>query len=350
MSARLRTIYSIALVALCCGSVFVSGCQSASSPDPLVKISGSTMGTFYEVTVSGLSAGSTAEALQEAIEGRLAEVNQQMSTYLPESEISRFNDSRSLDWFPISPGFAHVVQTALEIAELSEGAFDPTVGPLVNLWHFGPERSEFTVPSEEELARVRAFVGYRLLEVRLDPPALRKQVAEVKLDLSAIAKGYGVDQVADMLEEQGYRNVLVNIGGEIVARGTRPDERPWRLAIEKPVEGKREIQSVVPLKDRAMATSGDYRNFYELEGKRFSHTIDPGTGKPVTHSLHSVSVLAENCMRADAWATALLVVGPERAWTLAREHQLEVMLIYSDAETLLTRQSADFPIQPMGLE
>lgn len=335
----------VVLMLACAGLLSCLGCQRGPVAPPLVKLTGSTMGTFYEVTIHALPAGRTAEELQEAIEQRLEEVNREMSTYLPDSEISRFNQSTGDDWFPISPGFAEVVQASLEIARLTEGAFDPTVMPLVNLWKFGPEQQQAALPTDEEIAQAQERVGYTLLEFQAEPPALRKAKPELQLDLSGIAKGHGVDRVVRLLAEWQLEDCLVNIGGEIVARGTRPDGEPWRLAIEKPVEGRREIQSVVLLRDQSLATSGDYRNFYEVDGQRYSHTIDPQTGRPVQHSLHSVSVLAENCMLADAWATALLVAGPARAWEWAEQQGLEVLLIFSQDGTLKTRQSADFPVQ-----
>ncbi len=344
-------MFSIALAVCFSGSVLFSGCQQTTQPEAapaLTKLSGGTMGTFYEVTVADRVAPEQATLLQTEIETLLEEINRQMSTYLPESEISRFNRSRELTWFPVSVGFARVVAESLEIAALSQGAFDPTVGPLVDLWHFGPEREKLIIPTAEEIAAVRQRTGYQHLEVRLEPPALRKKIPDLQLDLSAVAKGDAVDQVGLLLEQQGHQGYLVNIGGEILARGERTAGQSWRLAIEKPVDDRREIQQVILLKNQAMATSGDYRNFYEVEGQRYSHTINPETGRPVEHQLHSVSVLTETCARADAFATVLMVIGPDAAWEFAQTHQLEVFLIYGHAGKLVTKQTDRFPVQPLG--
>lgn len=343
--------FTIALAVLSGGSVFLSGCQEpAPPPAPLTKLSGGTMGTFYEVTIAGDLSETEQQELQTDIEETLAEVNRQMSTYDPESEISHFNRSESTDWFDVSPGFAQVAKEALAIAEATNGLFDPTVGPLIDLWRFGPEKDITDLPTAEEIAAAREHVGFDKLEVRLDPPAIRKSDPKTKLDLSAIAKGYGVDEVSWTIQRLRHENFLVNIGGEILAHGFRKTGEPWRLAIEKPVADSREIQSLVPLSDQAMATSGDYRNFYELDGKRISHTINPTTGQPVTHLLHSVSVIAEDCMTADGMATALLVMGPEAAWAFAEKHELLVYLAYTENDKLKTHSSPDFPLQPFENE
>jgi len=342
---------TIALAVLCGGSVFLSGCQKpAPPPAPLTKLSGGTMGTFYEVTIAAKLSEDEQRELQEDVEETLAEVNRQMSTYDPDSEISQFNESDSTEWFDVSPEFARVTNEAIKIAEASQGKFDPTVGPLIDLWHFGPDKQQPEIPNSEAIEAARERVGYEKLEVRLDPPALRKLDPRVELDLSAIAKGYGVDEVSWTVQRLRHEDFLINIGGEILAHGFRAAGQPWRLAIEKPMADSREIESLVPLSDQAMATSGDYRNFYELDGKRISHTIDPHTGYPVTHQLHSVSVLADTCMTADGMATALLVMGPDQAWKFASEQQLEVFLAYTEEGQIKTRSSPNFPLQPFENE
>ncbi len=292
-----------------------------------VELQGFTMGTHYTIRVSQLPLGMARDELQLRIDERLSRVNRQMSTYLPDSELSQFNRWEGTDWFPVSSATARVVAAAQAISRQTEGAFDVTVGPLVNLWSFGPEARPDSPPSPQEIEQARARVDYRQLEVRQDPPALKKQDPALYVDLAAIAKGYAVDVLVDLLGNLGISGVLVEIGGDLATRGTRADGTPWRIGIERPLTWGHAIQRVIVLSDQALATSGDYRNFFEWEGRRYSHQIDPRSGRPVEHDLASVSVLAANCMLADAWATALMVVGPEQAERLAVEHDLQVLLI-----------------------
>ena len=239
-----------------------------------------------------------------------------MSTYLPDSELSRINATDSAERIPVSASLALVLQAAQEVSRATRGAFDVTVGPLVNLWGFGPEQ-DFTVPAEEQVNRSLRLVGYEKL--RLDPAAstLKKAHNGVSIDLSSIAKGYGVDRIADYLDSLQLDNYLVEIGGEIRARGVNGEQLPWQIGIEQPVAGQRGVQRIIKLDNTAMATSGDYRNYFEQDGIRYSHTIDPRNGRPVSHGLASVTVLHPSAMLADAWATGLLVLGPEAGYELA---------------------------------
>jgi thiamine biosynthesis lipoprotein len=201
----------------------------------------------------------------------------------------------------------------------SRGAFDPTVAPLVRLWHFGPRAQAGGVPTAEEIVRVRQSIGFRLIDVRLDPPALRKTDPRVELDLNAIAPGFAVDRIAEHLEQRGVPGYMVEIGGEIRTRGAKPDGQPWRVGIEQPVEGMRLVHRALSLTDAALATSGDYRNFFVRDGVRYSHTIDPHSGRPVTHHLASVTVVADDCTTADGLATTLTVLGPAAGREFAAE-------------------------------
>jgi thiamine biosynthesis lipoprotein len=277
--------------------------------------------------VTELPEGTTPEDLQRDVDACLLDVNRKMSTYDPESELSRFNRHPHDDWFDVSAETATVVRRAQEIGEKTGGAFDVTVGPLVNLWSFGPDSTPGDVPSELELAAVRENVGWHLLEVRDSPPGLRKRSAGVYVDLSAIAKGFGVDRVAALLDRRGVKAYMIEIGGEVRTRGAKRGGSPWRIGIERPVSFARSLHKVVRLTDRALATSGDYRNFFEVDGVRYSHTIDPLTGRPVEHNLASVSVITTSCMEADAWATALGVLGPDAAYRYAEQNGLDVLLI-----------------------
>lgn len=327
--------------------VLMSGC--AEPPPELLEIHGETMGTSYSIKLIELPAGQTPETLQAALDARLERINDLMSTYRPSSALSRFNASRSTDWQSVDAELAHLVEQARSIHALSDGAFDVTVGPLVDLWGFGPRMQAFQIPEDHHIESARARIGTEKLSVSLDPPALRKDHPALELDLSAIAKGYGVDQIAVLLDGLGLSDYLVEIGGELRARGHKPDGRPWRIAIERPTAGSREVYRVIALEDAAMATSGDYRNFHEIDGRLYSHTIDPATGRPVEHTLASVTVIAADCARADALATALLVLGPSRGFELAESNGIAAFFVsrqdnqLGDRETTAFTQLTDHP-------
>lgn len=317
-----RSYIAVSLFAM--ALLMLVSCRAESETASLVAIEGRTMGTVYSVKIPA-NGETTPQQAKEAIDAVLAEVNRQMSTYIDDSEISRFNQAAADEWFEISPEFYDMLTVSQEISAKSSGAFDVTVGPVVNLWRFGPDKSRTEPPTEEEIAAALPLVGYQQLELRGDPSAVKKSQAEVYVDLSAVAKGFGSDEIARTLDELGFDAYLVEIGGEVVAKGIKPNGDPWRIGVEKPSEGARELEAVVPLSDIALATSGDYRNFHIHDGKRYSHTIDPTTAKPVTHDLAAVSVLASTCAEADAWATALLVLGPTKGYNLAERLELAAL-------------------------
>lgn len=285
------------------------------------------MGTTWSVTLTALPEDASRQSLQDGVETVLTRINGQMSTYLPASDLSRLNQAPGGEWVAVPPDLIAVMQEAGRINRLSGGAFDVTVGPLVNLWGFGPQVKEPQVPIAEALQAARKTVGFEHLRLRREPPAVWKEHDQVYVDLSAIAKGYAVDDVADYLIAQGVSDYLIEIGGEVRAKGLNPEGQPWRIGIEKPNPGQREVQTILALDDMALASSGDYRNYFELEGRRYSHTIDPRTARPVEHGLASVSVLHTSCMTADALATALLVLGPERGFTLAESNDIAALFI-----------------------
>jgi FAD:protein FMN transferase len=249
-----------------------------------------------------------------------------MSTYDSRSELSEFNRRQDLGWVPASPGLLDVLDSASRISAATQGAFDVTVGPLVDLWGFGPQFQTRRVPDDALIERVRDSVGYRHVQTDLSAAAIRKSHRRTQVDLSAIAKGYGVDRVAMILDRHGVGDYLVEIGGEFRARGNTAG-RPWRVAIERPVEGRRVLGEIVVLGNRAIATSGTTRDFFAQDGRHYSHTIDPATGRPVVHPPMAVSVVADTAMEADAWATALLVLGPERGYALAQSRGLAALLV-----------------------
>ena len=309
---------------------------AAASSEPIV-LTGETMGTTYRVRLGSLPGELpgelTAAEIQSEVDRLLEAVNDQMSTYRETSELSRFNRRASTEWFPVSPETAYVVGRALEAAADSGGAFDPTIAPLVRLWGFGPGRRAGEVPTDEQIAAALEHVGFAKIEVREDPPALRKTAPLVELDLSAIAKGYAVDCVSERLAEFGIASSMVEIGGEVRTTGVRPDGEPWQIGIDSPTHAGHAPVRIIGLSNAALATSGDYRNYFEVDGERFSHTINPLTGRPVRHTLGSVTVAADDCATADALATTLMVLGPDAGLHWAEEQDVAAwLLVYEDDE------------------
>jgi thiamine biosynthesis lipoprotein len=313
------------VVLLAAGTGF--GLLRPEPPPAELHMSGRTMGTTYHVKYRPNQNTLALKTLQIEVDALLAEINHTMSTYDPESELSRLNRLHTTDWVPASTPLRDVLKAALEIGAQSEGAFDITVGPLVNLWGFGPEVHPDRIPRESDIAAARARSGLDKVTLSESQQAIRKHHPDVFLDLSGIAKGYGVDRVAELMTARGIEHYMVEIGGEIRVRGFREHETPWRIAIEKPLSGERSVQTMLALSDIALATSGNYRNFFEIAGRRYSHTIDPTTGWPVDNHLVSVTVLAETSMRADAWATAFQVLGPERGMAIAERLSLPVLFV-----------------------
>ena len=285
------------------------------------------MGTSYAVKLTDRVEPERVDEIAEAIEARLIGLDQRLSTYRETSEVSRFNTYPGTSWFTVSEETVFILTTAIAISKLSEGAFDVTIGPLVDLWGFGPDGQPERVPEQAEIDALLAITGYELLQVRESPPSVRRTRPGVKIDLSAIAKGYAVDALAALLDNAGADSYLVEIGGEVRAQGVKADGADWKIAIESPLVGTRLIQTVVRLRDTAIATSGDYRNFFEHAGKRYSHMIDPQTGWPIAHQVGAASIISERTIIADAWATALLVMAPERGFEVASREGLAANLI-----------------------
>jgi len=317
--------------------VFFVGC--AKEEAPLVVIRGQTMGTTFQVKLP--DTGIDRSKLDVDINALLKEVNRQMSTYQKDSEITQFNQSQTTDWVGISEDFGYVLGVAKQVSEWSDGAFDVTVGPLVNLWGFGPEAVPERIPSDDEIQARRVAIGFQKIMVQTDRRAVKKQRADMYCDLSAVAKGFGVDKVALYLEELGVQAYFVEIGGEVRVKGRHVDGSRWRVGIATPTaEGG--LQKVVAVEDLALATSGDYHNYFEKDGKRYSHTIDPRTGKPITHRLASVSVMHQECAYADALATAINVMGPEKGFAFALEQNLPVFLLVKGDNGFVEKMSPAF--------
>ncbi|MFK8048889.1 MAG: FAD:protein FMN transferase [Halioglobus sp.] len=300
--------------------------SACSSDQDLSRLSGSTMGTTWHVSYLAGDSSANEDTLQRDIEAILAGVNESMSTYKSDSEISAFNRALPGNWSPVSQEFYSVLSAALSLGELSRGAYDVTIGPLVNRWGFGPEVLKGELPADEEVKNLLAEVGQEKLELDTSAMAVRKH-SELSLDFSSLAKGYAVDRVANWLTSQSIDNFLVEVGGEMRLAGHSQRGDLWRIAIEQPQQGERSIAQALSLTDAAIATSGDYRNFFERDGKRFSHSIDPRTGYPVEHDLVSVTVVHDSAMLADGWATALTVLGADDALALAQEQDLAVYFI-----------------------
>lgn len=319
-----------------------AGCGKEEPSYLTVSISGPTMGTRYNIKIPRLPEDVDPGKLKRDIDAALERVNDQMSAYRRSSEISRFNQSTKTEWFGVSQETALVVAEALRVSEETGGAFDVTVGPLIRLWRFGPGKGEKRVPRDHEIREAMERIGYRKLKVRGSPPALRKLQGDIQINLSAIAKGFGVDQIAGLLERSGIRDYLVEIGGELRTRGLKEDGSAWTIGIETPTDYLRGVRETLHPGDRAMATSGDYRSFFKKDGKRYSHTIDPKTGRPVTHQLASVSVIAGSCMEADAWATAFMVLGPEKGYETALRKEFAVLFLIRKGDTFIRRATPRF--------
>lgn len=321
--------------------VLLSSCQQGQT-DATIRLSGLTMGTTWSVVMLPDADGTDTAALKHLLQKRLDRINRLMSTYDPESELSRFNSHMGTDWFPLSAETAQVMELSLEISRFTDGAFDVTVGPLVELWGFGATERGKSIPTEEQISASLARVGYEHIRLRQEPAAVGKQIPELQIDLSAVAKGYAVDLLAEILKQQGISNYLVEIGGELQISGHRSDGDAWQIAIEKPLDDAREVATVFPLTDIALATSGNYRNFYLENGQRYAHTLDPVSGKPVRHKLASVTVLDQTSARADALATALMVMGEKKGRQFCEQNRIAAYFLIHDKSSLEVYASPAF--------
>lgn len=323
--------------------IFLS-CQKESKPSYLVALDGPTMGTLYSIKIVNhdlIGTEHDSSTLHHGIDSLLRLINQQMSTYQKNSELSLFNQYRGRDWFPVSIDLCLVIKKSLQISKISGGAFDITVGPLVNLWGFGPEERVELIPTEANIQERKKLVGYDKLEVRISPPALKKKISEMYCDLAAIAKGYAVDKVGEYLENHQIKNYIVDIGGEVKVSGKNHLGASWKIGIATP-DDQYGIQKVIFLKNMAVATSGDYRNYFEKDGIRYSHTIDPHSGRPITHQLASVTVIHDSCMVADGLATAINVLGPDKGYQLAQRLNLAVFMIIREENRFVERMTPPF--------
>lgn len=314
--------------------IVLAGCSETDRPlESPVKLEGNIFGTFYQVTMADRLTQGQVNEIEAGIKTELESVDQSMSTYRDDAELMAFNQAPLGEWQPLSDGLIDVLAISQSIAEASDGAFDITIGDLVNLWSFGPEARPEEVPSDQELNERLARVGYDAIDLDLQALEARR-TRDVFVDLSAIAKGHATDRVAAYLDQQEIENYLVNLGGDLITRGYRDvdEQTAWRVGIEVPEDGQQRAQHVLPLESISVATSGDYRNYFEADGQRYSHTIDPRNGQPITHDLASVSVFHPSNAWADGWATALTVAGDEEGMAMAQEHDLNVLMLVREGD------------------
>jgi len=322
----------------------LAGCdnQEKTASRGLV-LEGKTMGTYWRVSLAGVDS-SQEQGLRDKIQAQLDEDDRLMSTWKNDSALSRFNQFDSTAPYPVSEAMSDIITMALRVGAKTEGAMDITVGPLVNLWGFGPHKAPEKTPDEAEITAAKALTGLHHLQVinASGKQWLKKDLPSLSVDLSTIGEGYAADHLARLMEQNGIGRYLVSVGGTVVARGMNSEGNAWRVAIQKPTDRESVIQALVDINGHAISTSGSYLNYYELDGKRISHIINPKTGRPIDHNLVSVSVIATTAMEADAWDTGLMVLGAEKAKQVAQKEGLAVYLITRGEHGFETWMSPQF--------
>lgn len=327
--------------------ILLTGCDNASAPATpkaaVTVLEGKTMGTFWRVSVVGVDK-SRAEELRTKVQTQLDGDDRLLSTWKNDSALMRFNHSRSTTPWPVNKAMADIVTESLRIGRKTQGAMDITVGPLVNLWGFGPDKQPVSTPTQAQIDAAKARTGLDKLTVinRADRQYLQKSIPDLYVDLSTVGEGYAADHLARLMTEEGISRYLVSVGGALVSRGMNADGQPWRVAIQKPTDRENAVQAIVDINGHGISTSGSYRNYYELDGKRISHVIDPQTGRPITHKLVSVTVIAPTALEADAWDTGLMVLGTEKAQQVVREQGLAVYMIMKEGDGFTTWMSPQF--------
>ncbi len=323
--------------------LLLSAC-STETKHPIATLMGTTMGTQWHIKLHPFPENKLAQ-LKQTLEQQLIAINNTFSTYQSDSMISRFNRFKSKEAFAVSAEFVTVVNAAQSVSKASEGAFDITIAPLIDLWGFGKD-FHVTIPTHQQIKTAKQSVGFQHLITQSSPPALYKTIPSLHIDLSAIAKGYAVDQLAVTLEQHGIQNYMVEIGGEIKLKGNNAYGKHWQIAIQKPdTTQPAQAQQLISSTQTAIATSGDYHNYFEAKGKRYSHTLNPISGKPITHKVASVTVLHPSAMMADAYATALSVLGDEKGMALAEHLHLAVYMLVRDDKHFMSKVSSHFPLE-----
>jgi thiamine biosynthesis lipoprotein len=314
----------------------LSGCGNGDSQE---RVDGPTMGSRYSIQYVRHSSTPGPKAVQAEVENILAEVDRQFSTYRSDSDIERFNDLPANRCQTMPAPILKLVRVGEQLSEQSEGSFDLTVEPLLNLWGFGPQAREEKVPAAQALAEVRQRVGYQHL--RIDRDQLCKD-ASVEVDFNSIAAGYAVDTIAEKLEALGIHNYLAEVTGELKAAGKKLDGSSWKIALEEPRDDQQVAQKIITVDGYGVSTSGDYRNYFQQDGKRYSHTFDARTGAPVSHTLASVTVINPSALMADGLSTLLLILGPERGWDYAEKHDIGAFFVIRADTGFVTRTNQAF--------
>lgn len=327
--------------------LLLAGCDNASTPvapkAAATVLEGKTMGTFWRVSVVGID-NARADQLRQKVQQQLDADDQLLSTWKNDSALMRFNHSSSLTPWPVNEAMADIVTESLRIGYKTQGAMDITVGPLVNLWGFGPDKQPVKTPTQAQIDVAKARTGLAFLSVinRSGRQYLQKSIPDLFVDLSTVGEGYAADHLARLMTEEGISRYLVSVGGALVSRGMNADGQPWRVAIQKPTDRENAVQAIVDINGHGISTSGSYRNYYELDGQRISHVIDPQTGRPITHKLVSVTVIAPTALEADGWDTGLMVLGPQKAQQVVREQGLAVYMIMKEGDGFTTWMSPQF--------
>ena len=316
----------------------LSGCES--NAERIEVLSGPTMGSTYTIKYVFNASTPAADAVGVQVQSILDEVDRQMSTYRLDSDIARFNQSPANTCLPMPQPVLDLAQYGYELSRSSDGAFDLTLGPLLNLWGFGPQARAKHVPSAADIAKAKTQIGYQ--HVRVVGNQLCKD-AGVQVEFNSIAAGYTVDRISERFTELNIDSYMIEVTGELIAKGRKPDGSPWRIALEQPLgDGQRVIQRVLEIDGYGINTSGDYRNYFEENGVRFSHTIDPQVGAPISHRLASVTVVDPSALHADGLGTVLLVLGPERGLAFAEERKIAAFFVMRDGEGFATQVSSEF--------
>ena len=328
--------------ALMAALFLLAGCDTASQATPTV-LEGKTMGTSWRVSVVDITP-QQATALQKKIQAQLDSDDWLMSTWKKDSALMRFNRSTSTAPWPVSEAMADIVTTSLRVGNKTDGVMDITVGPLVNLWGFGPDQQPIKTPTQAQIDAAKARTGLQHLTVinRAGEQFLQKDLPDLYVDLSTVGEGYAADHLSHLMEREGISRYLVSVGGALVSRGMNDKGLPWRVAVQKPTDRENAVEAVVDINGHGISTSGSYRNYYELDGKRISHVIDPRSGRPINHNLVSVTVISPTALEADAWDTGLMVLGTERAKEVVTREGLAVMMIMKEGDGFTTWMSPQF--------
>lgn len=325
-------------------ALILCGCDNPSpKAEQQTVLEGKTMGTFWRVSTPATTP-EQAKILTTKIQAMLDGDDQLLSTWKHDSALMRFNHATSLEPWPVSEGMADIVTIALRVGAKTEGAMDITVGPLVNLWGFGPNKQPVKTPTQADINAAKARTGLQHLKVinQAQQQYLQKDLPDLFVDLSTVGEGYAADHLARLMEHEGISRYLVSVGGALVSRGMNGQGTPWRVAIQKPTDQENAVQAVVDINGHGISTSGSYRNYYELDGKRISHVIDPQTGRPIEHKLVSVTVIAPTALEADAWDTGLMVLGKEKAQAVVQREGLAVYMISREGDHFTTWMSPQF--------